>query len=258
MNGDLAIRNFSHYQHYKDRPGLPWVKFYVALLDDEDFAALPAASRLVGCLLLLVAQRRGNRFPNSSGWLAAEVRVSEREARGALADLQASRFLIQFAAASESASDSASDSASEPASEPAIKRASEPASPRVRPRALGEGEGDREERAKALSQAPKSKERKPDPLWDVFERELGPVANKAERSKRNAALKLLREAGATPGELVVRIGRYKRLWPGITLTEHGVASNWTLLETLGHSIRSESEDEREQRILADLASRGPR
>jgi hypothetical protein len=36
----LTIKNWSEFQHYKDR-NPPWIKLHRALLDDYAFAALP-------------------------------------------------------------------------------------------------------------------------------------------------------------------------------------------------------------------------
>jgi hypothetical protein len=125
----LAIRNWSKYQHYKNRPGSPWVKFYVELLDDDEFCSLSDSTRLAACLLLLVASRRGNRIPDDAGWLAAETHIAPARAKVALAALLALKFLVP---ASELASGSASESDSEPASGFA--------SPRAHPRTHEEAE----------------------------------------------------------------------------------------------------------------------
>lgn len=81
--------------------------------------------------------------------------------------------------------------------------------------------------------------RKRDVLWDVFEHHFGPVANKIERGRRNAALKLVREslesAGIDPAsdEAVAELERRCQLafamWPDLTLTEVSIPSHWTKL-----------------------------
>ena len=43
--------------------------------------------------------------------------------------------------------------------------------------------------------------REPDPLWDELDACFGPVRTKAERGRRNVAVKQLREAGASPAEI---------------------------------------------------------
>ncbi len=122
---NLAIRNWAKYQHYKNRPGSPWVKLHVAFLDDDEFCSMPESSRLAACLLLLVVSRRGNRIPDDAGWLAAELHMNRANAKRALSDLVATRFLVP---ASELASESASTAASNPASENASGSASNGAS----------------------------------------------------------------------------------------------------------------------------------
>ena len=42
-----------------------------------------------------------------------------------------------------------------------------------------------------------------DPLWDQLDLHFGPVRTKAERGRRNAAVKELRLAGASPEEVTV-------------------------------------------------------
>ena len=42
-----------------------------------------------------------------------------------------------------------------------------------------------------------------DEIWDQLDAHFGPVRTKAERGRRNAAVKQLREAGATPQEIAL-------------------------------------------------------
>lgn len=46
-------------------------------------------------------------------------------------------------------------------------------------------------------------ERPRDEVWDALEEEFGPVRTKTERGRRNAAVKELKEAGATPAEIKI-------------------------------------------------------
>ena len=76
-----------------------------------------------------------------------------------------------------------------------------------------------------------------DLLWDVFDEELGPVTNEAERRRRNAALKPIRQslglkraADATAehaGQLRRRIRAADEQYDGFT--EHAIANNWVAL-----------------------------
>ena len=50
----LRIKNWSDFQHYKDRAP-PWVKLHHALLDDFEFHCLPVASRAIAPMLWLLA-----------------------------------------------------------------------------------------------------------------------------------------------------------------------------------------------------------
>ena len=45
--------------------------------------------------------------------------------------------------------------------------------------------------------------REPDEIWDALDLHFGPVRTKAERGRRNVAVKQLREAGANPDEIAV-------------------------------------------------------
>lgn len=135
----LALRNYKNFQHYKDRRP-PWVKFHVDFLDDPELSALSPATRLVAALLTLVASVKDNRIPESPAWLAAECNVSHREAKIALADLLAIRYLVP-------ASEIASDVASTPASESAPETLAPPA----RPPARGEAEAEAEEKERTSS-----------------------------------------------------------------------------------------------------------
>ena len=72
-------------------------------------------------------------------------------------------------------------------------------------------------------------ERPRDVLWDAFVAELGEPESRSERGRRNAALKELREIGATPDALRARCKAHRRLWPDCALTATSIAANWTLL-----------------------------
>jgi hypothetical protein len=89
-----------------------------------------------------------------------------------------------------------------------------------------ESEGEREVVA---AKAATPKPRKPDPLWDVLEDELGKVETASERGKRNKALKELREIGATPDGLLDRIQWWRREWPDVSCTATGLVANWSVL-----------------------------
>lgn len=91
----VSIRKWSEYQHYKDATRPVWVKFYVKLLEDEDFRAMSVSTRLMANLLLLVAANKNNRIPSSAEWLAVELGMSRRNVGKGLDDLLESGFLIR-------------------------------------------------------------------------------------------------------------------------------------------------------------------
>ncbi len=214
MTAYLRVTNYEKYQHYKDRRPV-WVKFYVDTLSDAELNALPIPTRLVAHLLLLLAGNRDNHIPNDHIWIAIECNVSRPQAKRALAELQACRYLIP-----------ASEYASAAASRTASKNASESDSASCAPaRAL---ETEKEVRAKALTPKPK-KTREPDPLWDALTAELGEPATASERGRRNKALKELRDANATPADITARCRFYRQHWPNVDLTATALAANWSSL-----------------------------
>ena len=50
----LVARNWSDFQHYKDRSP-PWIRLHRKLLDNKDFQRLPDASRALAPMLWLLA-----------------------------------------------------------------------------------------------------------------------------------------------------------------------------------------------------------
>jgi len=95
------IRNWERFQHYKRRQP-PWIKFYVDLLDDQELQAMPQQSRLLYCLLLLVAAKKGNRFPVNPVWIAEELAIPLAQVKRGLPPLLASGHLQNSASANRS------------------------------------------------------------------------------------------------------------------------------------------------------------
>ncbi len=175
----LAIRKFDEHQHYKNRPGMPWVKFYVEQLDDEKFVGLSESTRLVACLLLLVAQRRDNRIPDSAAWLEAEVNVPRAKCRKALDELTEIGFLV---ASSEVSRQPSRQTASGSSSNGASKLSS----PRARPRALSRTEQNRIETAEQSSyvvEMPAAALPEEESLEELGQR----LESRAQRHEREAA-----------------------------------------------------------------------
>jgi hypothetical protein len=64
----LQVRDWDHFQHYKDR-NPPWIKFYTALLDDYEFSILPELTQLALVRIWLLAARQNNRLRNDPVWI---------------------------------------------------------------------------------------------------------------------------------------------------------------------------------------------
>lgn len=58
----IIIKNWDHFQHYKDRRP-PWIKFHVDVLQDYAFNMLASASKAHLMLLWLLASRYDNKIP---------------------------------------------------------------------------------------------------------------------------------------------------------------------------------------------------
>jgi hypothetical protein len=56
---------------------------------------------------------------------------------------------------------------------------------------------------------------------------------RSARGATNAALKQLREVNATPGEIGTRAGRFRSMYPGLTLTPNALAKHWPALAGTG-------------------------
>lgn len=56
MTGKLRIKNWSKFQHYKDR-NPPWIKLHFEMLSSEDWVVLDDASRVLAVACMLVASR---------------------------------------------------------------------------------------------------------------------------------------------------------------------------------------------------------
>lgn len=76
--------------------------------------------------------------------------------------------------------------------------------------------------------------RQRDVVWDTLVEILGEPTNKQARSKRNAAVKYLKESLATRElptlaedvEIRRRANYYRRLWPNVSLTDTALATHW--------------------------------
>ena len=106
-----------------------------------------------------------------------------------------------------------------------------------------------------------------DPLWDtmleVCNLPLNGKLTTTERGRLNAALKQLRDIGATATNLRTTGESYRSRWPGIDITPQAIVSNWHVLQTpappksngpQGHA----SPGEHNQQIMADYRARRAR
>lgn len=89
----LTIRNWSKFQHYKDR-NPPWVKLHVGLLEDFDFQCLPLASKALAPMLWLLASRAEDAsIPADPARLAFMLRWPVEDVRAGLSALIEKGFL---------------------------------------------------------------------------------------------------------------------------------------------------------------------
>jgi DNA-binding MarR family transcriptional regulator len=82
-----------------------------------------------------------------------------------------------------------------------------------------------------LAAAPRVSRKHPmwDPIWDVLTEGFGPATTKDAQSRRGKAVKALVEAGATPEDVIARGKRWRRHFPGATLTQEALVKWWDTL-----------------------------
>ena len=68
----LRVKNWAHFQHYKDRSP-PWIKLHRELLRDYQFACLQDASKLHLMLIWLLASQLGNKIPADAEWIQRQI-----------------------------------------------------------------------------------------------------------------------------------------------------------------------------------------
>lgn len=76
MKATFSVKNFSKYQHYKDRTP-PWIKLYNELLADYEYGLLPDASKSHLIAIWLLASRTDNRIPLDPQWIAKQISATE-------------------------------------------------------------------------------------------------------------------------------------------------------------------------------------
>jgi hypothetical protein len=104
----LRARNWREFQHYtKRRP--PWIKLHHKLLDDRVFLTLPVASRALAPMLwLLASECDDGSIKDAIAEIVFRLRMSEQDAREALAPLIATGFFVCVQDGSSSAGTGAS------------------------------------------------------------------------------------------------------------------------------------------------------
>jgi uncharacterized phage protein (TIGR02220 family) len=68
----LRVKNWSEFQHYKDR-NPPWIKLHRTLLDDYEFSCLQDASKAHLILIWLFASQRDGLIPNQPKFLKMKL-----------------------------------------------------------------------------------------------------------------------------------------------------------------------------------------
>ena len=75
----LTPKNWSHFQHYKDRCP-PWIKLHRDLLNNRDFMRLPIASKALAPMLwLLASESKDGSFDGSLDELVFRLHITEKE-----------------------------------------------------------------------------------------------------------------------------------------------------------------------------------
>lgn len=64
----IRIKNWSEYQHYKDRSA-PWIKLHKELLSSHFWVMANDASKLLAICIMLLAQRNDNKIPHDSEYI---------------------------------------------------------------------------------------------------------------------------------------------------------------------------------------------
>lgn len=71
------VKNFDHFQHYKDRAP-PWIKLYNELLDNYEFGCLQDACKMHLVAIWLLASRSDNKIPYDAVWIGKRINATEK------------------------------------------------------------------------------------------------------------------------------------------------------------------------------------
>ena len=90
----MKPKNWTHFQHYKDRCP-PWIKLHKELLNDRSFMTLPTASKALAPLLwLLASETKDGSFDASIDELVFRLRMPESDIKTGLKSLIDKGFFI--------------------------------------------------------------------------------------------------------------------------------------------------------------------
>jgi hypothetical protein len=73
----LTVKNWSKFQHYKNRTP-PWIKLHRDLLRDYDFCRLPDVSKAHLMLLWVLASQMDNKIPNDPKWIQEQLGLEKK------------------------------------------------------------------------------------------------------------------------------------------------------------------------------------
>jgi len=77
MTPAFRIRNWSQYQHYRDR-NPPWIKLHISILASEDWVMLDDASKLLAIVCMMVASRHDGTIPDNPGYIQRVAYLSRK------------------------------------------------------------------------------------------------------------------------------------------------------------------------------------
>lgn len=90
----LRIKNWSEFQHYKDRAP-PWVKLHHSLLDNFEFHSLPVASKALAPMLwLLASESIDGSISDDLTEVAFRLRITVKDVQAALNPLIDKGFVV--------------------------------------------------------------------------------------------------------------------------------------------------------------------
>ena len=90
----LRIKNWSEFQHYKDRAP-PWVKLHHSLLDNFEFHSLPVASKALAPMLwLLASESLDGSISDDLTEVAFRLRTAVKDVQAALNPLIDKGFVV--------------------------------------------------------------------------------------------------------------------------------------------------------------------